>query len=267
MPAEDAELIASVPPELLPPPEGPVADRPVWAGRPPKRRERGDSYRWLCYQDGYRAAARHRGGYRIVSKPALPEELSPYQKSLDRLAAATIYDEMARATVRDEVWALTQLLWAHAELVAKVAALKARAAHVNAGAILGSPTQTLDAAGSAIADRIRRMEYYVQTVQAAEAEQAAVEHEVQRASLQPLLRGEALQYSGEALDLLARASGGSLAPQLPAPPRKADPPERDPLPALQRKAGDLVERIQAMGADAPPDLAVAARHLKHWLER
>ncbi|MET9134752.1 hypothetical protein [Streptomyces antibioticus] len=34
VPAEDAELIASVPPELLPPPEGPVADRPAWAGRP-----------------------------------------------------------------------------------------------------------------------------------------------------------------------------------------------------------------------------------------
>lgn len=52
VPAEDAALIAGVPPELLPPAEGPVPDRPRWAGRPPKRREQGDSYRWLSYQAG-----------------------------------------------------------------------------------------------------------------------------------------------------------------------------------------------------------------------
>ncbi|MFF0213075.1 hypothetical protein ACWDMR_29635 [Streptomyces althioticus] len=30
VPDEDAALIAAVPPELLPPPEGPVPDRPLW---------------------------------------------------------------------------------------------------------------------------------------------------------------------------------------------------------------------------------------------
>lgn len=96
MPAEDAALIAGVPPELLPPPEGPVADKPRWAGRPPKRRERGDSYRWLCYQDGYQAAARHRSGYPILKQAPLPEQLKPYQESLDHLATVTIHDEAAR---------------------------------------------------------------------------------------------------------------------------------------------------------------------------
>jgi hypothetical protein len=86
VPEDDAALIAGVPPELLPPAEGPVPDWPRWAGRPPKRREQGDSYRWLCYQDGYRAAARHRG-YRVVNKPVLPAQLQTYQDSLDRLAA------------------------------------------------------------------------------------------------------------------------------------------------------------------------------------
>ncbi|MEW2078128.1 hypothetical protein AB0941_31790 [Streptomyces sp. NPDC013433] len=267
--AEDAALIASVPPELLPPPEGPVPDRPKWAGRPPKRREQGDSYRWLCYRDGYRAAARHRGGYRVVKKPVLWRELEPYQESLDRLTAAMIHDEVARATVRDEVWALTQLLWSYAELTAKVTVLERQADNIDAGPLSSVPAQPLDAARNAIADRISRLEYYVQTVQAAEqAELDAVEQEERRTVLQPLLHDQAVQYGDQALDLLAQASVGSLAPNLPAPspkvraPATAQPPAHD----LRHRADDLVERIQALGADAPAELAAAARHLNAWLE-
>jgi hypothetical protein len=268
VPVEDAALIAGVPPELLPPSEGPVPDRPRWAGRPPKRREQGDSCRWLCYQDGYRAAARHRGGYRIVKKPVLPKELDPYQESLDRMTAATIHDEIARATVRDEVWALTQLFWPHAELTAKVTSLEGQAESVGVGALPSTPAQTLDAAGSAIADRIRRLEYYVQTVQAAEQdERDAAEQGGRRTSLQPLLRDRAVQYGGEAIDLLARASVGSLAPDLPAPSPEVRAPEaRHRLHALRRRADDLVEGIEALGVDAPSDLVAAARHLNAWLE-
>ncbi|MGW1328111.1 hypothetical protein ACWD64_36975 [Streptomyces antibioticus] len=270
VPAEDAALIAGVPPELLPPPEGPVADRPGWAGRPPKRRERGDSYRWLCYQDGYRAAARHRGGYRIIAAPPLTQELKPYQDTLDTLAATTITDEMARATVRDEVWALTQLLWEHAGLAAKVTALEEQAESVDTSMVPSAPSHTLDAARSAIADRIRRLAQYVQRVLAAQqAERAAAEHEEQRVFRQPLLRDQAVQYSSEALDLLARASVGSLASHLPAPSPEVDTPgtPHASLRALRQRADDLVERVQTLGANAPPELVAAVRHLNIWLKR
>lgn len=271
VPAEDAALIAGVPPELLPPPEGPVPDRPRWAGRPPKRREQGDSYRWLSYQDGYRAAARHRGAYRIVKKPPRSQQWEPYQEILDRLMAATIQDEMARATVRDEVWALTQLLWSHAELSAKVTSLERQADSAGMGALPSAPPQTLDAARNAITDRICRLEHYAQTVQAAEdarqdtAEQ--VEQEERRIALLPLLRDQAAHYSSEALDLLAQARAGSLAPDLPAPPLKAHTPEAAgrPLHALRQRADDLVECIQELEADAPSALVAAARHLNAWL--
>ncbi|MEU0853363.1 hypothetical protein ABZ387_36405 [Streptomyces flaveolus] len=269
VPDEDAALIASVPPELLPPPEGPVPDRPRWAGRPPKRREKGDSYRWLCYQDGYRAAARHRGGYRIVNKLVLPAQLQPYQDSLDRLAVTAVPDELARATVRDEVWALTQLLWSCAELTAKVSALEEQADGLEVSALPNVPSQALDSARDAIAERIRRLEQYVQAMQATEqAQQDAVDHEERRIALQPLLRDQAVQYGGEALDLLARASVGSLAPNLPAPSPEAGPPgpARDPLHAIRRRADDLAGRIEALGAGAPAELAAAARHLHAWLD-
>jgi hypothetical protein len=64
-----------------------------------------------------------------------------------------------------------------------------------------------------------------------------------------LLREQAGQYSGEALDLLARASAGSLAPHLPAPAPEAGPPgsAQEPLQAIRRRAGDLVRRIEAPG--------------------
>ncbi|MEU1084269.1 hypothetical protein ABZ368_29230 [Streptomyces sp. NPDC005908] len=269
VPDEDAALIAAVPPELLPPPEGPVPDRPLWAGRPPKRREQGDSYRWLCYQDGYRAAARHRGGYRIVNKPVLPAQLQPFQDSLDRLAATAVSDELARTTVRDEVWALTQLLWSCAELTAKVSALEEQAAGLDVSGLPSVPSQALDAARGAIAERIGRLEHYVQTVQATEqAEQDAVDREERRIALQPLLRDQAVQYDGEALDLLARASVGSLAPNLPAPSPEARPAgtAQDPLHAIRRRADDLAGRIEALGAGAPAELAAAAQHLHAWLD-
>ncbi|MGW1037393.1 hypothetical protein ACWD4Z_35030 [Streptomyces antibioticus] len=270
VPAEDAALIAGVPPELLPPPEGPVPDRPGWAGRPPKRRERGDSYRWLCYQDGYRAAARHRGGYRIVAAPSLTQELKPYQDSLDTLAATTVTDEMARAAVRDEVWALTQLLWSYAGLAARVTALEEQAESIDADMVSSTPSQTLDAARSAIADRIGRLERFVQNVQEAQqAERAAAEHEEQRVFLRPLLRDQAVQCGSEALDLLARASVGSLAPHLPGPSPEvgASGSPHDSLRMLRQRADDLVERVHALGAGAPSELVAAARHLNVWLKR
>ncbi|MER6903885.1 hypothetical protein ABT322_08865 [Streptomyces flaveolus] len=186
----------------------------------------------MCYQDGYRAAARHRGGYRIVNKPVLPAQLQPYQDSLDRLAATAVPDELARTTVRDEVWAPTQLLWSCAELTAKVSTLEDQADGLDVSGQPSVPSQALDTARSAIAERIRRLEHYVQTLQATEqAEQDAVDREERRIALQPLLRDQAAQYGGEALDLLARASAGTLAPNLPAPSPGAGPPgpAQDPL--------------------------------------
>ncbi|MET8572977.1 hypothetical protein [Streptomyces sp. NPDC004783] len=223
----------------------------------------------MCYQDGYRAAARHRGGYRIVNKPVLPARLQPYQDSLDHLAATAVPDGLARATVRDEVWALTQLLWSCAELTAKVSALEEQADSLDASAPPDAAFQALDAARGAIAERIRRLEHYVQTAQATEqAEQDAVDREERRVALQPLLGAQAAQYGGEALDLLARASVGSLAPNLPAPTAEAGPPgpATDPLHPIRRMAGGLAGRIEALGAGAPAELAAAARHLHAWLD-
>lgn len=94
-------------------------------GRPAAQAARAGGFLQVAVLPGrLPAAARHRGGYRIVKKPVLPKELEPYQESLDRMTAATIHDEMARATVRDELWALTQLFWPHAELTAKVTSLE-----------------------------------------------------------------------------------------------------------------------------------------------
>ncbi|MCG8971396.1 hypothetical protein [Streptomyces sp. CL12-4] len=183
--------------------------------------------------------------------------------------AATIHDDAARATVRDEVWALTQLLWSHADLSAKVTSLEGQADGGPVGALRSAPTQTLDAAQNAIAHRIRRLEHYVQSMQAAEkAEQDAVEEEERQTVLQSSLRDQATQYGSEALDLLARANVGSLAPDLPAPPLNAETPKtaRHPLDAFRKRADDLVECIQSLEADAPPDLVAAARHLSTWLK-
>jgi DNA-binding ferritin-like protein len=202
----------------------------------------------------------------------MPAHLEPFQESLDRLAAATVRDEVARATVRDEVWALTQLLWPHAEMYAKVSSLEGQADSAGVRALPSAPSRTLDEVQDAIADRIRRLEHYVRTVQAAEeAEQDAaeqIEQEERRTSLQPLLRDQAVQYGSEALDLLARASVGSLAPDLSAAPLQVDASEaaRQSLQSLRQRADDLVERIQALGADAPSDLVAAARHLSTWLK-
>jgi hypothetical protein len=169
--------------------------------------------------------------------------------------------------VRDEVWALKQLLWSYAELTAKVISLEADA--LDASALPGVPSQALDAARAAITERIRRLEHYVQTMQATEhTERNAVDREEQRGVLQPMLREQAGQYSGEALDLLARASAGSLAPNLPAPAPEARPPgsAQEPLQAIRRRADDLVRRIEALGAGAPAELAAAAQHLHTWLD-
>ncbi|MEU1519136.1 hypothetical protein ABZ490_44575 [Streptomyces sp. NPDC005811] len=82
------------------------------------------------------------------------------------------------------MWALTQLIWSHAELTVKVTSLEGPAESIGAGALPSTPTQTLDTTQRAIADRIRRLEHYVQSQHAAErAEQAAVEQEERRASL------------------------------------------------------------------------------------
>jgi hypothetical protein len=90
----------------------------------------------------------------------------------------------------------TQLLCSHVELSAKVTLLKRQADSAGIGALPSAPPQTLDAARNAITDRIRRLEHYAQTVQAAEdAEQNAVEQEGRRTALQPLLRDRAVQYS------------------------------------------------------------------------
>ncbi|MFG2691629.1 hypothetical protein ACGFWG_36640 [Streptomyces sp. NPDC048405] len=95
----------------------------------------------------------------------LPAQLQPFQDSLDRLAATGVPDELARTTVRDEVWALTQLLWSCAELTAKVSTLEEQAAGLDVSALPSVPSQALDAARGAIAERIGRLEHYVQTVQ------------------------------------------------------------------------------------------------------
>ena len=75
----------------------------------------------------------------------LPEDVEPYQESLDRLTAAAIHDEVARTTGRNEIWALTQLRWSHAELAAKVTPLEGQAESVGVSALPSAPAQSLEA--------------------------------------------------------------------------------------------------------------------------
>ncbi|MEU2743155.1 hypothetical protein ABZ656_49895 [Streptomyces sp. NPDC007095] len=215
----------------------------------------------MSYRDGYRAAARSRGLYRIVEQVTLPEELKPYQERLDQLTTITIKDEVAQASLNDEVWAITQLLRSHANLTHKFSSLQELDDESETAPQQDAPLHTLAAALDAIADRIRRLEHYIDTVQQAE-------HAEQRALLRPVVREQADRHSNEALDLLARASAGSLAPDLPQLTREARTRLHTAAAenrALQRQALELVESINALGTNAPPDLAAAAPHLTAWL--
>ncbi|MFJ5122321.1 hypothetical protein [Kitasatospora sp. NPDC088548] len=75
LPHDVAQLIAAVPPELLPHPlANDLTERAAWAGPAPKRRKDGDSYRWLRYGAGWAAARAHRGRYAVLPADDAPAD-------------------------------------------------------------------------------------------------------------------------------------------------------------------------------------------------
>jgi len=116
VPDDIARLILTVPAELLPDPLAmDLPERAAWAGKPPRRRKDGDSWRWLQYRDGWTAARLHRGGYVVLPPSAAldgAEELAARIRqasdmllgSHEALAQAMLDEARIRAAVPREVF-------------------------------------------------------------------------------------------------------------------------------------------------------------------
>ena len=210
VPASQAALIAGVPPELLPPAHGDVPARPAWAGKRPGLFDRGESYRWLCYREGYAAAVTYRGRYQVEEVRELPDDLKPLQARIAAVteAGTSLRDEETRLTLAAEARALTQLLARHAELSERSHTLNASTPALADPAVDHVFRDRLTAALRAVEDRISHIEDALQTARASDLADAEA---AQRAAAVP----EAQRLNDDALDLLARASAGSLATHLP----------------------------------------------------
>lgn len=274
VPARDAELIAGVPPELLPEPTGPVPDRPAWAGRPPRRFERGDSYRWLQYKDGYRAAARHRGRYRIEPLAPLSAQLQPLQDRMDAVLAVAkkARDPQIRTVLGAEVQAVAELLTRHATLSGQKPLPEDTSKASRE--FYAARSAALDAVLGAVEARIRRMEEVAEVSRRADQAQ-------QLADALPT----AENHNDEVLDLLARATAGSLAADLDrlatleqfrlthaiedAESRAAATALAITPPAAASSLGDraaaLAADIHSLAEEAPAPLRDVAWRIDNWL--
>ncbi|WEH37815.1 hypothetical protein PZB75_30910 (plasmid) [Streptomyces sp. AM 4-1-1] len=210
VPASQAALIAGVPPELLPPAHGDVPARPAWAGKRPGLFDRGESYRWLCYREGYAAAVTWRGRYRVEEVRELPDDLKALQARIDAVveAGTSLRDDETRLTLAAEAQALTQLLARHADLSGRSHTLTTNTPAPVDPETDGLFRDRLTAALTAVEGRITHIEGALRTAQLSDTAEADA---AQRAAAVP----EAQRLSEDALDLLAQASAGSLATHLP----------------------------------------------------
>ncbi|MEU2770688.1 MULTISPECIES: hypothetical protein [Streptomyces] len=150
----------------------------------------------------------------------LPDDLKPLQARIAAVteAGTSLRDEETRLSLAAEARALTQLLARHAELSERSHTLNASTPALADPAADHVFRDRLTAALKAVEDRISHIEDALQTARASDLADAEA---AQRAAAVP----EAQRLNDDALDLLARASAGSLATHLsrqhstpPAPP-------------------------------------------------
>ena len=122
VPDDIARLILTVPAELLPDPLAmDLPERAAWAGKPPRRRKDGDSWRWLQYRNGWTAARLHRGRYVVLPPSAAldgAEELAARIRqaadmllgSHEALAQGMLDEARIRAAVPREVFDIATVM-------------------------------------------------------------------------------------------------------------------------------------------------------------